>query len=200
MASVRYKSGFRYCRNATAFTLVELLAVMAIFAALGMLVLPAITNITASRNLARAESQLRGELQVARHLSISRNLSVIVNLCQRADDLEVVRFNTIILQVQKSDGSLEIISKPLRFPVAFTLSEDPEWSSLMTLPKAKVSLNGGELDCIQFRFRPNGSTTLASSTNWFVTLYDGAKGAAPSSSFSTVRIDPITGRATSYRP
>lgn len=83
-----------------------------------------------------------------------------------------------------------------------TTSTHHEFSSLWTLTELTESTNQGDRPYVAFRFRPDGSTDLAESTSWTLTLvrHPAADPAMLSKNFIALQIDPVTGHVDSYRP
>ncbi|CAN5490260.1 hypothetical protein BH09VER1_BH09VER1_51770 [soil metagenome] len=182
------------------FSLVEMLVVMAIIAILMVMTLPAFSSLTSGWRLTQAAAAVRGELQMARQLSIGRNLNVIVNLCQRRDDAGSTSYNTILLQYQKHDGTIEAATRAIKLPPGFAIAESTQWSSLMSQSLTNATNAGTVYPCRRFSFRPGGALSLNSSSNWFVTVYRTVEGADPSKNYIILQIDPLTGVITTFQP
>lgn len=183
-----------------AFSLVELLVVMAILTLLMTMVVPAISSIQQSYQLNKSSALLRDNLLLARQLAITQNTSIFASLCQVADESGQKRFNTLLLSRLRADGSMQSISKPVRFPPGFSISTDSKWSSVMTLAETNVPLLASSVPCRQIRFKASGSTDLPVSSDWFLTIYHDPGSSGPSHNFVTLVLDPITGRVFSYQP
>ncbi len=95
------------------------------------------------------------------------------------------------------EGNLESL------PASVTISTEPAYSSIWQLRRQKETTSlGEERRYVAVRFRPDGSTDLAESSAWYLTL---AKHPQPNSeelpkNFFTIQIDPVTGALDYYRP
>jgi len=187
-------------RNIKAFSLIELLAVIAIISVLAALITPALSNINRSYQLSHAAALIEDNLRLARQLAMTRNLPVIVSFCETSDSLGVKAFNVIQLDFLQPDGSLVSASKLMRLPQGMSISTNSSWSSLMGIENSTSSIQGQPVVSKRVRFRPNGRCALSSSENWFLTVYPHDGSPTPSDNFVTISLDPVTARVGINRP
>ncbi len=98
-----------------------------------------------------------------------------------------------------------------------TLVNDPTLSTPIQAQQARNASDGAggdpampkgidwNYDYVSFRFRPDGSTTLSSTsgTIWCITLRnwnDPPKGTTPPANFVTLQLDPVSGTVRIFRP
>ncbi len=206
---------------ATAFTLVELLVVMAIMIILLALVLPATTSLMRSMNIGRAASMITDEMNFARQTALARNRDVEVRLYAFPSTVNNSQKQYRAIRTLLADGTDATKSVPLSrikyLPDPIIISKDTTFSTILDYANSSRSglvhtnetiPSSGSVEYVSFLFRANGGTSLKPLSpptgNWFITLYaenaalDGANG-LPKNYF-TAQIDPVTGRVRSYRP
>lgn len=190
------------CRRGRAdgFSLIELLVVIAVIAILSVMTVPQISSVQRAMHLSQSAARIQDSLSLARQLASTRNLPVVVGLCRTEDISGEFRYNALTLQILNPDGTRTAVAKPVYLPEGFSISELPEWSSVMKLPTTDTTIKGESVTCREFRFQPSGRTTLGVSSNWFLTVYPHRVDAAPGVNFITLTIDPITARLVSYQP
>jgi uncharacterized protein (TIGR02596 family) len=203
-----------------AFTIVELLAVIAIMIILLALVLPSTTSLMRSMNIGRAASMVSDEFNFARQTALARNRDVEVRLYSLPSSVNSSVKQYRALRTLLADGTDPTKSVPLSrikyLPDPIIFSKDATFSTLLDYGNASRSglahstetLPGGtSAEYVSFLFRANGGTSLKPVSppvgNWYLTLY--AENAPPTANglpanYFTAQIDPVTGRVRSYRP
>lgn len=203
------------CLNSkSGFTLVELLAVVAIIVALMALTIPAISPATKGVEITQSGSILAGELQAARLEAISRNRPVEVRFYENQagdaydrvgfliirDDMAFTTFRSEFdlpdnLIIPKFAGAQDLV--PLLDSTADGITSGTEERP-----------NGTANNYVAFRFRPDGSTTLDPDPDkeWFLTIiHQNDQGKTPNSNprlnnFTSIQVEPLNGRIRVYRP
>lgn len=213
-------------RSLRGFSLLELLAVLAVFGILASLTMPAVSSVLRASDLRTGTQLLSEQLGLARQVALSKNRSVEVRLYQYAVAPETGSGKFRALQVfEIQDSGLAVpISRIFRLPGSIVIDAgsgdlQSTLSSIISVSAngglAPDSASGSELgyslpqignayQCVKFRFLPDGSTDLTPhSASWFLTLHSLSDGdgldAAPSN-YSTLQIDPANGRTRIFQP
>lgn len=175
-----------------ALTLVELLVVLAVIGLMMALVGPSIGSVMRGQQLQGGSQILKDHLTLARHLAITRNEPVYLFFCRSGrEERETVLISS------RSDAS-ELLANPLRLPPSVEITDDPDWSPLMTLDEIDCTLHGESLKARRFSFRPSGNTSLPPSEQWYLTLHPRGQEIQPH--FATLGINPVTGVISIYQP
>ena len=189
--------------SAGAYTLIELLAVMTLIAALVALAVPTTLRVQQSANLNSAGQTLNDMLYLARQEAVSKSHEVQV-LFLKSTNINQWR----AIQIRRMD---ETTTGPTPAPVSRitwlpegVIIEEGARSPLLTadaLITGTITLpNGKTMDYRGFRYRANGSTDNSiTSANNYLTLRHAASGAT-AVNYYTVQVNPITGKPTTYRP
>jgi len=162
--------------STAAFSLIELLVVVAIIALLAALVVPAIGSLGGSYSLTRQGQILSDQIVLARQMATSRNRNIEVLVSQTNSS-----WSLQLWQIDTAGGSPIAVGKRMPFPENVTI--DAARSPLITNT---------------IRFHPNGRLAgQIHNSNNFLTLQlrEGNR-----SNFFTLQINPVTGRVTTFRP
>ena len=205
------------------FTLVEMLAVMAVIVILIAVIAPAFTTMARGPLLTQASDEIVAMFNLAQQSAAARNQTVAVRFYQYADasvgestaSPNNGRYRAAQLFLVNDDGTATPLRAVVTFPLGIIADSGATLSTLLTdnavkkkwpandptqpsLPRAGTNYN-----CCEFRFRPDGSTNLLPTSNWFVTLHNNLDGDARTTTppnFSTIQIDPTNGTSSVYRP
>jgi uncharacterized protein (TIGR02596 family) len=210
-------------RRRTAFSLVELLVVMAIIGLLLTLSVPSFIRIARSSNVTAGGKMIVDQFNLARQTAASRNRPIEVRFYFLPPSEEgpggvPSQWRAIQLFVQEESGARPLA--PVRFlPNTIIIAGDvdgdqdksPLLNAITTNTIARLELPGyrdnGSIKIKSFRFRPTGELDGLSSigkVNPFITVYPlfdkpNAKIGIPNN-FFTVQVDPLTGRIRTHRP
>ncbi len=188
--------------NQTAFSLVELLVVMAIFALMAVIALPSIGNITQSTRINQAGQLLGDQIILARQEAVSKNRDVEVRIIKFQDGF-TPGYRAVQLWLRDPTGTnptpVGAISK---FPDGVVISDNPTISPLLTSNTGNATFGGlGTKDYGGFRIRASGSLpATVTTTNNFLTVQLARDPGIPATNFYAVRVNPVTGRLTFHRP
>jgi uncharacterized protein (TIGR02596 family) len=217
----------------SAFSLLELLAVILIIGIIVAFTTPAVGTLLKGSQMSQAEQIIVDQLRLARQEALIRNHNVQVrwirfgdpdNPGEKAGDPTTGYVRAIQLMEVLENGAVVPIDKPALLPQAVivdrgpisTLVNDPSLSQPIQA-KASRSADGSggdpampkgvdyNYDYVTFRYRPDGSTTLSttSGTIWCITLRnwnDPSNGTTPPANFVTVQVDPVSGTLRIFRP
>lgn len=189
--------------NSAGFTLVELLAVMAIVVVLCSLAAVSLSGITMGSNLTRAGNLVADQWTLARQEAVTRNRNVEVRFFYLPQDQTPAWRGLQVVRIE-DNGDQVPVGRMIVLPEGILISASETLSPLMMAgdPILGTVKNPGygTLSFRAFRFRPNGSTGGALGANNFVTLYSSEAQGSPPPNFCTVQVNPITGKVTTYRP
>ena len=201
--------------GSAAFTLLELLLVVAILGIIGAFVLPTANTILRGGKLNQASQTVVDRLSLARQSAIAQNRPVEVRFYRYKDPESPASSNSFrALQaflVVKAN-QLNAMEKTQMLPSSVIIDSSPTLSSildsskrtLVTTGTTSIPRVGTNYSYIAVRFRPDGSTDLGPTTGpWFLTLHgesdkDGLT--APPPNFVTIAIDPVNGALSFFRP
>lgn len=190
-----------------AFTLTELLVVVAIIALLTVLAMPAITSVTGGTALTRAGQTVADQFVLARQEATGKNRDVQVRFVWK--DGAPAGWRGVQLWAPSANNVTEYrpVSRIAWLPEGTLLSEVDKMSPLLagaTIPETNGVFPGlGTTKYCGFRFRAGGGTDLTfNSSSNFVTVVrdrDASVTTAPAN-YAVIQVDPVTGRTHSYRP
>jgi uncharacterized protein (TIGR02596 family) len=198
-----------------AFSLVEMLVVIAIMVVLMAVVIPASSSLMGGMNIGRSAGMLTDELNFARQTALSRNRDVEVRFYRLGakmdgNNKQFRAFRSYLIEgLNPSDW--KPLSRVKQLPEPIIITDDSSYSSLLDvggdhkgLTSGSEDLPGhGSVDYVSFLLRANGGTSLKPVTEkWFLSLFSEKEqptsGLPPN--YFTAQIDPVTGRTRSYRP
>jgi len=205
------------------FSLLELLAAVVVMLVLMALLAPAVSSVLGGNQLTRAGQTAIGQLALARQLAISRNQLVEVRFLryEDANSGEAIestgRYRAVQLMGISERGTAEDLGKLQELPSSICIDPGSTLSSMIasgaappTVPTLATGATLGSVprlgtaySAISFRFRPDGSTNLPKTGNWFFTLLSTNQpgdSSQPPDNFFTVQIDPVNGNVKSFRP
>jgi uncharacterized protein (TIGR02596 family) len=199
--------------------LVELLTVIAIISALAAATLPALRGTMEGLNISGAAEVAAAEMSLARQTAVSRNLPVEVRIYKLKDGADEVWRAMAVVVTRSASGreNDEWITPGRVLPGNVIFSDAQDYSTMITengqgdgLPvSGRESVEPGtpkmlrQQEYVSFTFRPDGSTTLASSMPWSLTLKSPngrpAEG-RPAANFIAIVLDAMTGRTMMFQP
>ena len=195
--------------RSAAFSLLELLVVIAVIVVLLALGGPAINGAQQGMALATAGAAFEAQLVDARESAISRRSRVESRFYKcKKDGTDAYR--GIQNFIQSLDGSMTPLAKPVWLPTGLVISEDALYSSLLsgnnTVQKEGTGLGmipsyGTSYTAKTFEFLPDGSTSIPDlQPPPFFTIYPEGRADPAAANFYTIQIDPVTGKLRTHRP
>lgn len=187
-------------RQRRAFSLLELLAVMAIIGIMAVLVIPTVNQMSGGMAVTQAGQQINDQLALARQLAVGRNVNIEVRFIRDEDDDN----NFVAMQLWELDRGGEN-AKPIgrmsRLPqtVVINATLSPLLESLE--PASGEFAAMGEREYVALRFRPNGRMTAQPPMRASIlTAQLRREDPEEPVNYFTIQINPLTGRITAYRP
>lgn len=196
-------------RRSQAFTLVEMILVVALAALIIAIAVPGFTGVVGSMEINTAVDQITGELRKARQMAMTQNRAVEVRFYQFTDDMMMDGEPSIRMYQswrQEDDGILRPMANLQRLPKAIVISPDTTLTRLGT----PITLSAADRELapslpsdgtyLPVRFQPDGSTTFTRGELWHLTIKEAARSENPPTNFATFVIEPLTGAVKLYRP
>lgn len=184
----------------TAFSIIELLVVVAIAGILAVFAVPAMSSLAGSASITQGGDLVAGELESARQLADVRGRPVEVRLLANP---EGAGFSAIQLWWEGSNTTAA--SKAARLPRAIVVRNDPDLSPWITDMRTGTMPTGGPWSGVSYRafsIRPAGAIdpapAAAARTNRFLTIAPDRSGSPDN--FVTIQVNPDTSRPLIYRP
>jgi uncharacterized protein (TIGR02596 family) len=182
-----------------AFSLIELLVVVAIIGILATLSVPAWNAIAEGNRMSSAAQSLSDGLRLARQLALAKNSPVefrIFNTLPK--DGGTSNYCAFAYYQLTDSGTTNQMTRTNFLPSGTALSTAANYSTLIGPSGPSYSASPAYNS---FRFRPDGSTDLSVSSNWYVTIVrerDAANTTLPNN-FITIKLDAFNGNVSFYR-
>jgi uncharacterized protein (TIGR02596 family) len=179
-----------------AFSMVELMTVLAIISVLLAMAVPSIDSLMRATDLTASGESVYGVLHTARQAARAKNAPVEVRFYRESVGSPVA---TVEAYAQRDDGTYQRIAEHAFEEGKGIVTLKPEMTTLL---RGEIHEDPGsqhpEPKTYQFfRFRPDGSTELDETQKWFLTLlYDEESEA----NYYTIQVNPFSGNLKTYRP
>jgi uncharacterized protein (TIGR02596 family) len=200
-----------------AFTLVEMLVVMAIIAILVAIAMPATSSFLEGNNLDSAAHQVADQINLAHQFSSSLNVTVELRLF-KLSGAPTAGYTALQLGTYNSSGTWTPVSRPSYLPPQLVISPSATVSTALSAPEFStvrtMGANNGLLSSatyVFFDFRPSGVVTpvlnAVAATNMsnyaLVVLparYASVTTLGTVKNYAIVQINPVTATPLVYRP
>jgi uncharacterized protein (TIGR02596 family) len=187
-----------------AFSLIELLVVVAIFSIMVALVIPAFTQVRAAGVLTRGGQVLADQIALARQEASTKNRDIEVRIV----DVTGGSPNPVYRAVQlwmRGEPATRPLGRIEQLPDGVVVSSD---TSLSPLLGASPIVGGtavfgalGSCPYQGFRIRADGTLDAGVTlSNNFLTVQSANDVTVPPSNYFTVRVNPVTSQVTIHRP
>lgn len=189
-----------------AFSLVELLVVVAILALLASLLVPAFNSLARGRQLDRAGQLLVDKIVLARQEAKAKNRDVEVRIV----DLPAGSANGwrgLQLWIADGQGVMAPLGRVEKFSETVLIAPGSALSPLLTADTSRAGTTNfggaGSRPWKGFRIRPGiamDQVIITTNNNFLTVVPANDLTSQPPANFYTIRVNPITGRVTTYRP
>lgn len=194
-----------------AFSLVELLAVVAVVAMLAGISIVAIGSGLRALAIDDAGGVMASHLNHARQVALSRNLAVEVRIYKLPGYDEDPQSAPQAFRAMQSfvyEGATAVpLAPPQYFRAPVIFSPDPAESSmlgLMTekspLPVERIPNYGVNYTYRSFYFKPDGAAAISAPYAFLSVVLGNGKPVSEGGNFATVQLETASGRAQVFRP
>lgn len=182
----------------TAFSLLELLVVIAVLGLLAVLVVPSLQGILGGRNLENAANIVSSQLQVARQTALTRNALVQWQVIKvpdsRNNDPAAFRLVRCLI-MEPGSRQWKPLGRAEWLPISYWVDEDSARSPLLAQSTTAAGITPANSPAAWVIFDGAGRVTLSSSGNWLTLV-----GRSNPADIIAVQIDPVNGRVRNFRP
>ncbi len=202
--------------KAKAFTLVEMLVVVAVIGLITAAVAPMVFGTLVATKLNSAGQTMSSAISLAHGLAVAESHEVEVRFYSYVDNDEPgskEAYRAIVMvnpALNATDDGLQL-GEIIRLPSGIIIGESTALSPLLTssnlptMPDKEKFIKASTARYKAFRFRADGTTSVASvdANQCYFTLGEErliADGGRIPPNFYAIQIDPLSGRAASYRP
>ncbi len=194
--------------NDRAFSLIELLTVIAIASVVCVLVVAGVGS-SQSSQLTASANQLLDTISLAREVAIAKNQPVEMWFLKPKNESFITAYQ---MRLVDPDGSTSAKGGLIRIASGFGIDTGTKLSSIVNSANTKqwgsssaptIGSLGTTYDCWYVRFQPNGVPTLSTSSQHFLTMHRIGEGNALTTlpaNYAVIGISPATGKARVYRP
>jgi len=197
------------------FTLLELMIVITIIVFLACLAMPSMSRILKGSQVTIGSEILSTQFAFARQTALTKNRIVEVRFYQYVDPSipgSPSSFRAVqAFQYDEANQTAMPLAKMQRLPGSLIMDARATYSTLLAdvarlktwTPSSdpQVVLPGvSSYTAYCVRFRPDGTTDLVKTANWFITVREETDTGSPAKNYVTLQIDPVNGSLKTYRP
>jgi uncharacterized protein (TIGR02596 family) len=204
------KTENRTLNTFSAFSLIELLVVVAIIGLLISATVPALNSVLENGRLTQAAALVVNQFTLARQRASAENKNITLRFIRKDTSSPYDRIQLVTLD---SANNATPVSRLTTLPMQTAIASDTALSSLMSLTESTASSAkdpslpelGTSYLYKQCTFRPRGSLDgdpLTMPSNCFATvvLQRNASNTTAPANFATIQVDPVNGGLQVYRP
>jgi uncharacterized protein (TIGR02596 family) len=197
-------------RRIHAYTLIEMLVVIAIIGTLLVISVPALSSLLESNNLTRAGQLLADQIGLARQIAAAKNKAVEVRLI-KSDPDSTNGYSGIQLWIADEAGGYKTANRLASLPKGILISEQPSISAAFGPVNGLSTTNSmpantgavSNLKYAAFQVRPSGTITpslaMSNATLTIVSSKFATNNSLPKN-YVTIQINPLTATPLVYRP
>ncbi len=191
----------------SAFSLIELLVVVAIIGIMAALAVPAFSSISAASGITRGGQLVGDQIILARQEAVSKNRDIEVRLIDMTNGVWS-GYTALQLWIKDEAGVLSPLGKLQRLPEGVLILSNAVYSPLLTADStvsAGPMPNSGPAALRPykgFRIRANGSpsSSIAANNNFLTVVLAREASQTPPANYYSVSVNPITSKVKIYRP
>jgi uncharacterized protein (TIGR02596 family) len=189
----------------SAFSLIELLVVVAIIGIMAAIAVPAFSSISAASGITRAGQLVGDQIILARQEASSKNRDVEVRFIDMTNGAWS-GYTALQLWIAGESGTNKLpLSKIIKLPEGAIISSNISLSPLLTADTTTIgSTNFGATTCSYkgFRIRANGSpsSSITTNNNFLTVIMARDANQTPPANYYSVSVNPITSKVKIYRP
>lgn len=195
-----------------AFSLVELLVVIAVISLLLVLSMPALQSINGSLDISRAADMVNAQFSLARQTAITRNRTVEVRFYSYQEDGRPPRIRALqtFIAPEEAGGAWQPATRVQNLPQRVCLDSGAVLSPLLASQTSRSGIQAGfalpgvgvNYTYTTISFRPDGSREFLGGSD-FATLkaarLDDPLSQLPEN-YAIIQVNPDSGRSRTYRP
>ena len=191
----------------SAFSLIELLVVVAIIGIMAALAVPAFSSISAASGITRGGQLVGDQIILARQEAVSKNRDIEVRLIDMTNGVWS-GYTALQLWIKDEAGVLSPLGKLQRLPEGVLILSNAVYSPLLTADStvsAGPMPNSGPAALRPykgFRIRANGSPSgsITANNNFLTVVLAREASQTPQANYYSVSVNPITSKVKIYRP
>lgn len=197
-------------RGVHAYTLIEMLVVIAIIGTLLVISVPALSSLLESNNLTRGGQLLADQIGLARQIAAAKNKAVEVRLI-KSDPASPNGYSSIQLWIADEAGGYKTVNRLASLPKGILISEQPAVSAAFGSTNGLSTNNSmppnagvvSNLKYAAFQIRPSGTITpplaMSNATLTVISSKFTTNSSLPKN-YVTIQINPLTATPLVYRP
>jgi uncharacterized protein (TIGR02596 family) len=192
--------------RASAFSLIELMIVIALLGLLTVLAVPALNSVMRGSNINLAGQTITDQLALARQDAVTRNRDVQVRFYRMTNGSTPGWRAVQLWRIDQgpTGPTTNAIGRLVQIPEGIIIATNNSLSPLITTPSftGTTNLPGyGPTPYAGFRFRANGSLeSTVTAARGYLTLAPASDTNETPVNYFTIQLNPLTGKTLIFRP